>query len=449
MKTGIIQTVRLSIPLLKSFIGKGEWVKSFSRRTCALAVWLGLMFIGTNVALLGVQTAQASTTLYDVQFNLYSQDQQTGAAIIGQAGDYWNRLAAASGSSVLANTAGNMNGASFAWAGTGLLVSGNANPSFGNGDSNLMDCYIYSTVSQNMTFSNLTANAPFTLYIYTQGDSATTGRKLSVTFNGSIYTASAAVAGTTSFVSGQNYLTISGTTTASGTLPFSYSYAAGEADINGIQLSVANFAPAITSQPASQTVAVGGTVNLSVTASGTSPFYYQWLKNGGMVLGATNSALSITNAGVASSGVYCVVVTNAYGLNISQPVTVTAGTPQLLAWGYNGYGQLGNGTTTNVHLPHCMASNVTTTAAGADHSLFVKADNTLWAVGYNIDGELGDGTINEEQFPEQVASNVVTAAGGAWHSLFLKEMAPCGSWAKTTSASWEMGPRPTNSCPSL
>jgi hypothetical protein len=212
---------------LKTLIGKGERAKSFLRRTCVLAVWLGLMFIGTNVAMLGVQTAQASTTLYDVQFNLYSQYQQTGAAIIGQAGDYWNRLAAASGTSALANTAGNMNGASFAWAGTGLLVSGNANPSFGNGDSNLMDCYIYSTDSQNMTFSNLTANAPFTLYIYTQGDSATTGRKLSVTFNGSTYTASAAVAGTTSFVSGQNYLTISGTTTASGTLPFSYTYAWG------------------------------------------------------------------------------------------------------------------------------------------------------------------------------------------------------------------------------
>ena len=226
---------------LKTFIGKGERAKSFSRRTCALAVWLGQMFIGTNIALVGVQSVQASTTLYDVQFNLYSQNQQTGAAIIGQVGDYWNRLAAASGTSALTNTAGDMNGASFTWAGTGLLVSGNANPSFGNGDSNLMDCYIFysSSGSQNMTFSNLTANAPFTLYIYTQGDSATTGRKLSVTFNGSTYTASAAVAGTTSFVSGQNYLTISGTTTATGTLPFSYTYAAGEADFNGIQLSVA------------------------------------------------------------------------------------------------------------------------------------------------------------------------------------------------------------------
>ena len=80
-------------------------------------------------------------------------------------------------------------------------------------------------------------------------------------------------------------------------------------------------------------MAAGGTVNLSVMASGTGPLAYQWLKNGGMVLGATNNALSFSNVGVTNSGIYYVVVTNAYGLNISQPVTVAVGNPQLLAWG--------------------------------------------------------------------------------------------------------------------
>ena len=428
---------------LKYFIAKGERAKSFFRRTCVLAVWLGLMFIGTNVALLGVQPVQASTNLYDVQFNLYSQNQQTGAAIIGQAGDYWNRLAAASGSSALANTAGNMNGASFTWAGTGLLVSGTANPSFGNGDSNLMDCYIFyssSSGSQNMTFSNLTANAPFNLYIYTQGDSATTGRKLSVTFNGSTNTAAAAVAGTTSFVSGQNYLTISGNTTASGTLPFSYTYAAGEADINGIQLSIGDFAPAITLQPASQTVAAGGTADLSVTATGTGPLVYQWFKNGGMVLGATNSALNVANVGVMNSGVYYVVVTNAYGLSISQPVTVAIGNPQLLAWGDNGSGQLGIGTATlypPVDLPQTIAGNVVTAAAGDGYSLFVTGDGTLWTMGQNMEGQLGNGTTAEQDSPVSVASNVVAVAAGWAHSLFLKSDGTM--WGMGYNGSGELG----------
>ena len=54
---------------LKSFIGKGERAKSFSRRTCALGVWLGLMFIGIDVALLGVQSVQAVTNSIAVDFN--------------------------------------------------------------------------------------------------------------------------------------------------------------------------------------------------------------------------------------------------------------------------------------------------------------------------------------------------------------------------------------------
>jgi alpha-tubulin suppressor-like RCC1 family protein len=178
--------------------------------------------------------------------------------------------------------------------------------------------------------------------------------------------------------------------------------------------------PSITAQPANQVVAVGGTVNLSAAMAGTAPFAYQWFKNGGMVLGATNSALTLANAGVTNSGVYYVVVTNAYGLSISLPASVVVGAPQLLAWGNNGYGQLGDGTTTGRNLPEPVASNVVAAVAGGDQSLYLKSDGTLWAVGFNGDGELGDGTGVNRDNPESVASNVVSVAAGAWHSLYLK-----------------------------
>src|SRR5690242_1866119 len=68
---------------------------------------------------------------------------------------------------------------------------------------------------------------------------------------------------------------------------------------------------------------------------------------------------------------------------------------------------------------------VTKASAGDLHSLFLKADGSLWAMGDNYYGQLGDGTTPEENdytnLPEQiVASNVMAIAAGAEHSLFLK-----------------------------
>ena len=56
-----------------------------------------------------------------------------------------------------------------------------------------------------------------------------------------------------------------------------------------------------------------------------------------------------------------------------------------------------------------MASGVTAIAAGADHSLFLKSDGSLWAMGYNGDGELGDGTYgygptSSTNIPEQIVA---------------------------------------------
>ena len=298
-----------------------------------------------------------------------------------------------------------------------------------------------------------------------------------MTVNGTTYTAAPADASATTFIAGQNYLGITGVTDGSGNLQFTYNYAVGEADINGIQLSVAsvtNTPPSITAQPTSQVVAEGGSVNLSVTATGDAPLAYQWFKDGRMVVGATSSALNIANASVTDSGVYYVVVAvvaNASDLLISLPVTVTVGTPQLMAWGDNYNGNLGDGTYTDRHSPVSVAGNVVTAAAGGGywedpdtafensyslylrsdgtawgtgfgfgtgqmaivvvsnvvavaagfyHSLYLKSDGILWAMGNNGDGQLRDGTTTDRNLPESVASNVVAVAAGYLHSLYLK-----------------------------
>ena len=176
--------------------------------------------------------------------------------------------------------------------------------------------------------------------------------------------------------------------------------------------------PTITQPPTNQVVALGGTLTLGVTAGGASPAY-QWFKDSRLIVGATNSTLTVANAGVTNSGTYYVVITNNDGMVISLPALVTVGNPSLLAWGENNIGQLGNGTTSEANNPINVVGNVVAVAAGVFHSLFVTTNGTLWAMGYNIDGQLGNGTTSNTTRPVSVASNVVAVAAGGEHSLFV------------------------------
>ncbi len=72
--------------------------------------------------------------------------------------------------------------------------------------------------------------------------------------------------------------------------------------------------PVFVSQPASyQSVSVGATVSFTVNVSGTAPFAFQWLFNGGAVSGANAATFVLSNAQSANSGTYRVVVNNAGG----------------------------------------------------------------------------------------------------------------------------------------
>ena len=80
----------------------------------------------------------------------------------------------------------------------------------------------------------------------------------------------------------------------------------------------------------------------------------------------------------------------------------------LYAWGYNGPGQLGDGTTTNKSSPVQIAGTTWSQAAGGYyHTVAVKTDGTLWVWGRNQYGKLGDGTIVDKTSPVQIS-------GGWW-----------------------------------
>ncbi|MBE7499156.1 MAG: PQQ-binding-like beta-propeller repeat protein [Verrucomicrobiales bacterium] len=103
----------------------------------------------------------------------------------------------------------------------------------------------------------------------------------------------------------------------------------------------------IVESPPDQTVAVGGTLALAVTARGTVPLFYQWhkeqvaLSESPRVRGVTTAGLEITNVVLTDAGAYTVSVRNELGATTSQVARVTVrGADGVVLWPVNGHGYL-------------------------------------------------------------------------------------------------------------
>ncbi len=133
---------------------------------------------------------------------------------------------------------------------------------------------------------------------------------------------------------------ISGTPTTAGTfqvsiLAFQFNNAQG--DEYGPALVVftvgggANIAPAITVNPASQTVNVGDTVVFSAGAGGSPAPTFQWRRNGANIPGATVATLTLRGVQLADAGDYTVAATNVVSTAVSNVarLTVTAPPPAI------------------------------------------------------------------------------------------------------------------------
>jgi hypothetical protein len=107
--------------------------------------------------------------------------------------------------------------------------------------------------------------------------------------------------------------------------------------------------PAITTQPTNLVLAVGSTATFRATASGTAPLGYQWQFDGANLSGATNPVLAISNAQLANTGTYDVLVTNLYGETNSQSAVLTVGmSPSVATQPANQAAVVGNNATFSV-----------------------------------------------------------------------------------------------------
>lgn len=111
-------------------------------------------------------------------------------------------------------------------------------------------------------------------------------------------------------------------------------------------------------------------------------------------------------------------------------------TGQVLAWGSDTNGQLGNGTSTDsntpvrVRLPH--GTRVTAISAGESFSLAHTASGEVLAWGSNFEGELGNGSTADSDTPVRVrlpgTSKVTSLAAGAFFAVAGTSAGRVYSW---------------------
>lgn len=102
------------------------------------------------------------------------------------------------------------------------------------------------------------------------------------------------------------------------------------------------------------------------------------------------------------------------------------------AWGDNSYGQLGDGTWDYKVSPVQVQglTGIITVAAGNRHTVALKSDGTVWTWGDNYRGQLGDGTRTSKYSPVQVEglTGIIAVAAGYEHALALKSDGTVWTW---------------------
>ena len=135
------------------------------------------------------------------------------------------------------------------------------------------------------------------------------------------YKGGTAVSGATA----ASYTISTAATSDAGSYYVTVSNSAGSATSNTVTLTVTAAGPTISTQPTSQTVAVGASVTFTVVATGSGTLTYQWYKGSTAISGATSASYTIATAATSDADSYYVTVTDTTGTTTSSTVTLTVG----------------------------------------------------------------------------------------------------------------------------
>ena len=123
-------------------------------------------------------------------------------------------------------------------------------------------------------------------------------------------------------------------------------------------------------------------------------------------------------------GFFGVSMISAGGMHTCVQAYNPSGTGEM-CWGYNGYGELGDGTTTNRSSPVNvvgLVSEANATSSGWRHTCVLTSEGGVKCWGSNNTGQLGNGIMGDSNKPVDVSglsSGVSMVSAGYWHTCAL------------------------------
>ena len=162
-----------------------------------------------------------------------------------------------------------------------------------------------------------------------------------------------------------------------------------------------------------------------------------WGNNDNGQLGDDSTLQSLTPVSVPSlsSGVTAIAAGRYHACAVLN-------TGAVKCWGWNLYGQLGDGSVTQSLTPvsvPSLSSGVTAIAAGERHTCALLSTGAVKCWGYNDNGQLGDGSaasVTPRTTPVDVStlsSGVTAISTGSYHTCALLSTGAAKCWGKNTS----------------